>query len=353
MLTSAKNKRDLFCEQKSMVTWWQQSTKSSTKDVNLGTITDAPCQTKTSQETEKNLRKFLEPSQKPKVINTDNFCRIWQSLGRIIMELSNSYTSSIRDKRNCRTSCTWNKRRDISRTIAIWIEWKMVVKLHEMLLLSARWPRPPGKWEISKNIEKSYFPVTDGSAKLSGRDYEFQETTLRRWSTARRENLSGESHGDREDFQSEESEDDAEARKNLGYSRKFHLLSSYCTEKLIFCAERRIILHFTSFTLLIETPPRRNVRCGRRIGEKPKHFEAKTNSIVFEIAGKGRNYVPCSDQRTWWIESYVWFRRLWRSVSQRRMPRETEKHKQKIFHPKQCWIFKMQRRQWKRDERRS
>ena len=40
MLTSAKTKRDLLCEQKSMVTWQQQSTKSSTKDVNLGTITD-------------------------------------------------------------------------------------------------------------------------------------------------------------------------------------------------------------------------------------------------------------------------------------------------------------------------
>ena len=40
MLTSAKTKRDPFCDQKSMVTWQQQSTNSSTKDVNLGTITD-------------------------------------------------------------------------------------------------------------------------------------------------------------------------------------------------------------------------------------------------------------------------------------------------------------------------
>ena len=30
-----------------------------------------------------------------------------------------------------------------------------------------------------------------------------------------------------------------------------------------------------------------------------------------------------SDQRTSGIESYVRFRRIWRSVSQRRMPRET------------------------------
>ena len=35
-----KNERDPFCEQKSMATGKQQSTKSSTKDVNLGTITD-------------------------------------------------------------------------------------------------------------------------------------------------------------------------------------------------------------------------------------------------------------------------------------------------------------------------
>ena len=31
-----------------------------------------PCKTKTSQETEKSLRKYMEPSQKPKVIYTDN-----------------------------------------------------------------------------------------------------------------------------------------------------------------------------------------------------------------------------------------------------------------------------------------
>ena len=51
-----------------------------------------------------------------------------------------------------------------------------------------------------------------------------------------------------------------------------------------------------------------------------------------------RNSECGSDQRTSGIESYVWFRGLWRSVSQRRMPRETEKHKQKIFHSKPCWV---------------
>ena len=35
-------------------------------------IQSYPCETKISQETEKSLRKFLEPSQKPKAVHTDN-----------------------------------------------------------------------------------------------------------------------------------------------------------------------------------------------------------------------------------------------------------------------------------------
>ena len=57
--------------------------------------------------------------------------------------------------------------------------------------------------------------MANGSGKLSGRDYEFQEPTLRRESTVRRERLSGESRGDREEFQPEESKDDAEIRNDL------------------------------------------------------------------------------------------------------------------------------------------
>ena len=35
-------------------------------------IQSNPCKTKTSQETEKSLRKFIKPSRKPKVVLTDN-----------------------------------------------------------------------------------------------------------------------------------------------------------------------------------------------------------------------------------------------------------------------------------------
>ena len=55
-----------------------------------------PSKTKTSQETEKSLRKFLEPSQKPKVIFSDNSLEF----GKCCEDLSWNHRISIRDKRN-------------------------------------------------------------------------------------------------------------------------------------------------------------------------------------------------------------------------------------------------------------
>ena len=50
-----------------------------------------PCKTKTSQETQKNLMKFLEPTRKPKVIYTDNSLEF----GEVCEELSwNHFTST-------------------------------------------------------------------------------------------------------------------------------------------------------------------------------------------------------------------------------------------------------------------
>ena len=53
--------------------------------------------------------------------------------------------------------------------------------------------------------EEFVFPAVDGSPKISGRHYKFQEPTMRRESVVWRENISGESQGDREEFQPEES----------------------------------------------------------------------------------------------------------------------------------------------------
>ena len=59
------------------------------------------------------------------------------------------------------------------------------------------------------------FLVADGSSTFSGRDCEFQESTLRREHTVKREILSGESQGDGEEFQPEETKDDAETQQDF------------------------------------------------------------------------------------------------------------------------------------------
>ena len=80
---------------------------------------------------------------------------LWEC-GKYCEELSWNHRTAISHRletRNCRTSCTSSKRRDISRVIAIWMEWRMKVRFHEMLLLSVRCPKPTGKREIS-DIER-------------------------------------------------------------------------------------------------------------------------------------------------------------------------------------------------------
>ena len=49
---------------------------------------------------------------------------------------------------------------------------------------------------IRQKDDKFIFSVADGTTKLSGRDYEFQEPTLRREQTVRSEGRSGEIQGE-------------------------------------------------------------------------------------------------------------------------------------------------------------
>ena len=125
-----------------------------------------------------------------------------------MITLHRSETSRIAKK-----SCTSSKRRELDA--------------------SETYPRRRNAKEVLRTQKDGEFVflVADGSAIISGRDCEFQEPTLRLEYTVRRENLSGESHGEREEFRPEETKDyeginedfwtHAEARK------EFHLSSSY------------------------------------------------------------------------------------------------------------------------------
>ena len=67
------------------------------RDFAIQQIQSYPCTTKTSQETEKSLPKFLEPSQKPKVVYSDNTLEFGTFCEEIIMESPNFHNSSILD----------------------------------------------------------------------------------------------------------------------------------------------------------------------------------------------------------------------------------------------------------------
>ena len=96
----------------------------------------------------------------------------------------------------------------------------MIADIEELEKLDASeiYPRRLNAKEvlITQKDEECVCPVADGSAKLSGRDCEFQEPILRRESTVRRQNLSGESQGDREEFQPEESKKTKKSIKIFG-----------------------------------------------------------------------------------------------------------------------------------------
>ena len=68
---------------------------------------------------------------------------------------------------------------------------------------------------ITHKGDEFIFPAADGTAKLSGGDYEFREPTLRREQTARSEDFSWELQGERGESQPTESTDDAEAPARL------------------------------------------------------------------------------------------------------------------------------------------
>ena len=64
---------------------------------------------------------------------------------------------------------------------------------------------------IRQKDDEFIFPFAEGTAKLSGRDYEFRESTLRREPTVRSENFSKELHDELGESQPTETTDDIEA----------------------------------------------------------------------------------------------------------------------------------------------
>ena len=284
MLTSAKTKRDLIWAQKSMVTWQQQSTIlsegcESRNNHRYAVVVQVlatqwnPWKTKTSQETENNLRKFPKPSQKPKVIRTYKLLEF----GKYYEELScNHRTTTLH--RSERSGIAERAVRRIKEEISAvllqsgsrmisggWIPWNAVaicgmtktswqtgnLKMNEDLgnpfrtcfvrgvnlgrRYSGCWDRRIGKVRRIRNISqktecerspdnpKFVFPFVRWISKIIRKRLRIPRTHSETEIHRKHRKSRGESHGDREEFRPEEVKDDeginedfwahAEARK--------------------------------------------------------------------------------------------------------------------------------------------
>ena len=78
-------------------------------------IQSYPCKTQSSQETEKSLRKFLEPSEKPKVIYTENS----MEFGKSCRDLSWNHRTSTRHRSETNVIAERAKRRIKKGTSAV------------------------------------------------------------------------------------------------------------------------------------------------------------------------------------------------------------------------------------------
>ena len=99
-------------------------------------------------------------------------------------------------------------------------------------------PKNQCERSIDATRERRYYiPVADGTAKLSGREHEFREPTLRREQLVRSEDLEG--------FQPTETKDNAEARRDFWSIQGDFIYRHHIEPRVQLYAEGRNIPYFT------------------------------------------------------------------------------------------------------------
>ena len=230
-------------------------------------------------------------------------------------------SSSITISRNFRTSSTSSKRSDISRIVAIFIAWQFVVGFYwmtdgksqnerrfgesvqdmlcsqeefgkkigiliaeigelEKLDAAGTYPRRLNAKEVLITQKRWRICISCGRwfRKLSGRDCEFQEPTLRRESTVRRENLSGESHGDREEFSTWRTKRwHRSSERILGYSKRLSFILIILNREFNLRAERKIISLFHKIYKIGRNTSEKKYTIRVEIDENPNEFMTRSH----------------------------------------------------------------------------
>ena len=115
------------------------------QDLATQLIQSYSCKTKTSQEIQRSLQKFLGPNRKPKVIYTDNSLEF----GKACEDLSWNHCTSTPHRLETNEIAERAVRRVKEGTSAVLLQWKLVGRFHGMLYLSAKHSRPLVWWENS------------------------------------------------------------------------------------------------------------------------------------------------------------------------------------------------------------
>ena len=326
-----------------MVTWQQQSTKSSAKDVNLGTITDtlswyefSPLNgIRVKPKLHRRRRRIYERShsrcRSQKLIHTYNLFLF----GKYCEELSwNHRTTTLH-----RSETSGNAERAQSGSDDKWwsdsmkcccylrddqdflAEWKsqnerrfeeffqdvlcsrgefgkkifcLTAEIEELEKLDASetYPRRLNATDvlITPKYGEIYF-----LRQMIQQNYQEETTNSKNplWdgkSTVRRENLSGESHGDREEFRPEEKEDDAEDREYCWSVQGYFIYCHHIEPRVqLACREKNhSLFHEIYWTKLL----REEIYDAAGGSEKSQNIWGKNKFNYMDIAGKGRNSVP-------------------------------------------------------------
>ena len=109
-----------------------------------------PCKTKTSQETQRSLQKFLELERKPKVIYIDNSLEFGKACEDLYWNHCTSTPHRSETNGIAEKSSAQSKRRYLCCIVAIRSGQRMVGVFREMLLLSAKHSRSLVWWEDTK-----------------------------------------------------------------------------------------------------------------------------------------------------------------------------------------------------------
>ena len=109
-------------------------------------IQSYPCKTKTSQETQRSLQKFLEPTRKPRVIYTDNSIEFGKSSEDLSWNHCTSTPHRSENTWDCWKSSAQSERRHLCSIVAIRSGWKLVGRFYGMLHLSGKHSRSLVWW---------------------------------------------------------------------------------------------------------------------------------------------------------------------------------------------------------------